>query len=252
MGSPAAGWAAGLAATWAAGLAALLVEGLARGLAALGADLAEALAGGSSPCGKQFASGNIAHEVQFSIGKNICQSSYTMHTLCPRNLSVLFCNAQHCGLRALPFTSQRIQHTRHRERCLFNFLINDLVQPANAQEQLNIRSSKYICKPESDGSLAPVLCKGDYYAKRGGYTPPKHCAPGPLCPRDPVCPPLAQSAQNAGQCPPAPQKRSPNPPPPPPVSRGAVCTMTQTEPSHKTSIVTGGKIAIGTVDRWGK
>ena len=34
MGSPAAGWAAGLAATWAAGLAALLVEGLARGLAA--------------------------------------------------------------------------------------------------------------------------------------------------------------------------------------------------------------------------
>ena len=34
MGSPAAGWAAGLAATLAAGLAALLVESLARGLAA--------------------------------------------------------------------------------------------------------------------------------------------------------------------------------------------------------------------------
>ena len=39
MGSPAAGWAAGLAATFAAGLAALLADGLAPGLAALGAGL---------------------------------------------------------------------------------------------------------------------------------------------------------------------------------------------------------------------
>jgi hypothetical protein len=41
-----------LAATWAAGLAELLVEGLARGLAFLGAGLAEGLALGSRPCGK--------------------------------------------------------------------------------------------------------------------------------------------------------------------------------------------------------
>ena len=77
MGSP----VAGLAATWAAGLVALLVEVLARGLAGLGAGLAGGLAGDSSPCGKQFLR-NIAREVQFSVGKNLCQPPMDIRATC--------------------------------------------------------------------------------------------------------------------------------------------------------------------------
>ena len=69
--SPAAGWAAGLAATWAAGLAALLAEGVPQGLAALGAGLA----GGSSPCGKHFASGASRVKYNFSLAKTFATNT---------------------------------------------------------------------------------------------------------------------------------------------------------------------------------
>ena len=83
MGSPAAGWAAGLAATWAAGLAALLVEALARGLVALGAGLA----GGSSPCGKQFASGTSRMKYDFLLAKTFA-SPHTPRALFAHTISV--------------------------------------------------------------------------------------------------------------------------------------------------------------------
>ena len=87
MGSPAAGWAAGLAATWAAGLAALLVEGLARDLAALGAGLAGGLAGGSSPCGKQFASGTTPVKYNFTLAKTFA-SPHTPRALFAHTISL--------------------------------------------------------------------------------------------------------------------------------------------------------------------
>ena len=81
MGSPAAGWAADLSATWAAALTALLVEGLARGLAALGAGLARGLSGGSSLCGKQFASGTSRVEYNFPLAKPFA-SPHALAFLC--------------------------------------------------------------------------------------------------------------------------------------------------------------------------
>ena len=85
MGSPAAGWAAGLAATWAAGLATLLVEGLAPGLAALGVGLAGGWAGGSSPCGKQFATGTLRMKYNCPLAKTFASphtpSAFFAHTI---------------------------------------------------------------------------------------------------------------------------------------------------------------------------
>ena len=45
-----------------------------------------------------------------------------------------------------------------------------VVQPPNAQEKLSIQPSKYRCKTESDGSLAPppkLLFKGGYDSSEG-------------------------------------------------------------------------------------
>ena len=79
--------AAGLAATSVAGLAALLVEGLARGLATLEAGLAGGLAGGSSPCGKQFASGALHMKYNFPLAKTFT-GPHTPRALFAHTISV--------------------------------------------------------------------------------------------------------------------------------------------------------------------
>ena len=79
--------AAGLAANWAAGLAALLDEDLPRGLAALGAGLAGGLAGVSSPCGKQFASGTSRAKYNFLLAKTFA-SPHTQRALFAHIVSV--------------------------------------------------------------------------------------------------------------------------------------------------------------------
>ena len=87
MGSLAAGLVALLAATLAASLAAGL-EGLVRGFTAFEGWLGSRFDMGLQPLWHAVCLTSIAGEIQFSIGKNICQTPYTTSTLCPHNISV--------------------------------------------------------------------------------------------------------------------------------------------------------------------
>ena len=135
----------------------------------VGSRLGSRLGRGFQPLWQVFWLRNVTREIQFPIGKNICQSPYSTRTLCPHNLMGLQ-GAEFRALRHIECIKLKIKNSwfTAMHKCYY------LVQPTDMREKLNI---ELFCKfgkvkvtvPSPPPPPSHLLYKGGSCTRGGGY-----------------------------------------------------------------------------------